>query len=59
MATTIINLSSLDGSNGFSVDGVAAYDLLGWSVSGAGDINGDGFDDVIVRKNIRNFNRLY
>ncbi|SEF77973.1 FG-GAP repeat-containing protein [Nitrosomonas ureae] len=43
-----MNLSSLDGNSGFSVDGVAAYDLLGWSVSGAGDINGDGFDDVIV-----------
>jgi hypothetical protein len=43
-----INLSSLDGSNGFRLDGVAEYDWLGWSVSNAGDVNGDGFDDVIV-----------
>ncbi len=43
-----INLSSLDGSNGFRLDGVAAGDLSGGSVSNAGDVNGDGFDDVIV-----------
>jgi len=44
----IINLSSLDGSNGFRLDGMAADDLSGRSVSDAGDVNGDGFDDVIV-----------
>ncbi|SFD95694.1 integrin alpha [Nitrosomonas sp. Nm166] len=43
-----INLSSLDGNNGFRLDGVAAWDSLGRSVSSAGDINGDGFDDVIT-----------
>ncbi|MCE7915527.1 MAG: hypothetical protein DYH15_12845, partial [Nitrosomonas sp. PRO4] len=43
-----LDLSSLDGSNGFRLDGVAADDYSGSSVSGAGDINGDGFDDVIV-----------
>ncbi|SFD94670.1 integrin alpha [Nitrosomonas sp. Nm166] len=48
MAITTINLSSLDGSNGFRVDGAAAYDLSGRSVSNAGDVNGDGFDDVII-----------
>lgn len=48
MAITSINLSSLNGSNGFRLDGVAEGDLFGWSVSNAGDINGDGFDDVIV-----------
>jgi hypothetical protein len=42
------NLSSLDGSNGFVVHGIDAYDSLGYSVSGAGDVNGDGFDDLII-----------
>ena len=46
-----LELSSLDGSNGFRVDGLDAYDNLGISVSNAGDINGDGFDDVIVGAN--------
>lgn len=48
MATTVINLSNLDGKNGFRMDGEATYYRLGWSVSGAGDVNGDGVDDVIV-----------
>ncbi len=41
-------LSSLDGNTGFRLDGVAAGDLSGRSVSSAGDVNGDGFDDLIV-----------
>ena len=44
----VTNLSSLDGSDGFRLDGVAAGDITGFSVNGAGDVNGDGFDDVIV-----------
>ncbi|SDU36356.1 integrin alpha [Nitrosomonas ureae] len=48
MATTSINLSSLNGTNGFRLDGEDAYDNSGRSVSSAGDVNGDGFDDVIV-----------
>ena len=43
-----MDLSSLNGSNGFRLDGEAAYDSSGWSVSTAGDVNGDGFDDLIV-----------
>ncbi|MDO8262694.1 MAG: integrin alpha, partial [Gallionella sp.] len=43
-----MELSSLDGDNGFRLDGVAAYDYSGRSVSNAGDVNGDGFDDLIV-----------
>jgi len=44
----MMDLSSLDGDNGFRLDGVAARDFSGSSVSNAGDVNGDGFDDVIV-----------
>ncbi len=43
-----INLSSLDGSNGFKLFGEAAFDESGCSVSNAGDVNGDGLDDLIV-----------
>ena len=41
-------LPKIDGSNGFVLDGSAAYDGFGYSVSAAGDINGDGIDDVII-----------
>lgn len=40
--------SSLDGSNGFVLRSQTERDILGHSVSGAGDVNGDGYDDVIV-----------
>lgn len=42
------NLSSLDGQNGFVLSGVFESERSGHSVSGAGDINGDGIDDLIV-----------
>jgi len=41
-------LSSLNGSNGFRLDGAAVGDQSGFSVSAAGDINGDGLADLIV-----------
>ncbi|WP_019506185.1 FG-GAP repeat protein [Pleurocapsa sp. PCC 7319] len=43
-----LNLADLDGSNGFVITGIDDYDNLGRSVSGAGDINGDGVDDLII-----------
>jgi hypothetical protein len=43
-----VPLSSLDGDNGFRVDGGAAYDLAGLALAGAGDMNGDGIDDFVV-----------
>ncbi|HET6161309.1 MAG TPA: Ig-like domain-containing protein [Dongiaceae bacterium] len=43
-----LDLSTLDGTTGFRLDGAAANDFTGFSVSSAGDLNGDGFDDVIV-----------
>ncbi len=48
LAATAINLASLNGATGFRLDGVTAGDLAGISVHAAGDINGDGFDDLIV-----------
>ncbi|NNL03880.1 MAG: hypothetical protein HKO85_01235 [Xanthomonadales bacterium] len=41
-------VSQLDGSNGVAVRGGLTPDDLGRSVSAAGDINGDGFDDFVV-----------
>ena len=41
-------LSGLNGTNGFIVEGTAASDRLGRQVSGIGDVNGDGVDDVII-----------
>ncbi len=42
------NLSSLDGSNGFILNGIDTLDESGFSVSSAGDINNDGVDDLII-----------
>ena len=42
------SLADLDGTNGFRLDGTDAYDYSGSSVAGAGDVNGDGFGDVII-----------
>ncbi len=42
------NVGTLDGTNGFRIPGVDEGDRLGQRVSGAGDVNGDGFDDVII-----------
>ncbi|MHC5767887.1 MAG: beta strand repeat-containing protein [Nostoc sp.] len=42
------NLSTLNGTNGFTINGINEGDGLGWSLSSAGDINGDGIDDLII-----------
>ena len=44
----VLDLGALDGSNGFILTGIDAFDLSGWSVSSAGDVNGDGYDDLII-----------
>src|SRR5262249_55577605 len=36
------------GHGGFMIRGEGDYDAAGWSVSNAGDVNGDGIDDLIV-----------
>jgi len=44
----VIDLASLSPADGFVVQGDEAGDLAGRSVSAAGDVNGDGFDDFII-----------
>jgi Ca2+-binding RTX toxin-like protein len=46
--TPSVDLASLNGTNGFRLDGIDANDRSGISVSSAGDVNGDGFDDLII-----------
>jgi len=44
----VVELFDLNGSNGFVFNGVDIGDFSGRSVIGAGDINGDGVDDLII-----------
>jgi hypothetical protein len=42
-----LELSALDGTNGFRIDGISRDAYVGWSID-SGDINGDGFDDLAI-----------
>ncbi len=54
----VLNLSSLDGDNGFVCEGVSSGDSCGYSVSSAGDVNGDGIDDLVIGASTANPNGL-
>lgn len=44
-----LSMAALDGTNGFTIDrGLIGPDLFGRAVGAAGDINGDGLDDLII-----------
>jgi hypothetical protein len=47
-STGTLSLAALNGVNGFKITGVTAYDYSGWSVNSAGDVNGDGINDLII-----------
>jgi hypothetical protein len=47
--TASVNLSDVTaGTGGFVINGIDPGDLSGYSVSGAGDVNGDGLADLVV-----------
>jgi ELWxxDGT repeat protein len=43
-----IDLATMNAAQGFRVFGADAFDILGVSVNGIGDLNGDGFGDVVM-----------
>ncbi len=46
--TGLINVRTLAPSEGFRIVGAERFDLVGSALAAAGDVNGDGFDDVII-----------
>ncbi len=47
-ADGVLNPSSLNGHTGFAIKRTVHRDKLGSAVSGAGDFNGDGIDDLLI-----------
>lgn len=45
---TSANMLTLDGTLGFTVFGANNGDMLGYRIAGAGDVNGDGYDDLAM-----------
>src|SRR5690349_1754875 len=44
----VVELNALDGTTGSQINGEAASNYAGQSVSNVGDINGDGIDDFAI-----------
>lgn len=47
--TAVVKLTEVtEGAGGFAIDGQQVRNYSGFSVDGAGDVNGDGLDDIIL-----------
>lgn len=48
--TTNLNLAALQSTQGISINNANSNTIGGWypSISSAGDMNGDGYDDIII-----------
>lgn len=55
----LIDVSGLNGTDGFKISGVNSNDLLSTSIAGRGDVNGDGIDDLLVGSLIQNSFIIY
>jgi hypothetical protein len=51
--------SGISASASWTATGEAAGDYFGYSVASAGDVNGDGYDDVIVSAHLNDDGGLY
>lgn len=47
------------GSNYFSVTGKCSYDYLGTKISNSGDVNNDGYDDILLATTYNYSNEVY
>ena len=55
---SLINVETLNGLNGFKMQGVGAGDFTGFSISHAGDINDDGIDDMVFSAALANIGNV-
>jgi len=44
----MLDVTTLDGTNGFTIDVPAVSSSFGNSLAGIGDFNGDGYDDILI-----------
>jgi hypothetical protein len=43
-----LNLADIDGTNGFRINGAGLMDTVSYLLPAAGDVNGDGYDYIII-----------
>jgi VCBS repeat-containing protein len=44
----LVDLGALNGTDGFVINGINFLDASGLSVDTVGDVNGDGYDDIVI-----------